>query len=71
MNASVCLRPECPVEAILSDTEDGMKSGLKSIEISEIWPNINEKKDPPVMQKNGKTLKINIINFLVKNLGDK
>ena len=41
--------PECPVEAILSDTEDGIEKWAEiNRKYSEIWPNINEKKDPPL-----------------------
>ena len=36
IDCGVC-EPECPVEAILSDTEDGIEK----------WPNISEKKEPP------------------------
>ena len=36
IDCGVC-EPECPVDAIQSDTEDG----------AEKWPNIPEKKDPP------------------------
>ena len=47
IDCGVC-EPECPVDAIISDTED--KNG-KWTEInqkySEEWPNIKEKKDPP------------------------
>ena len=40
--------PECPVEAILSDTEDGIEKWAEiNRKYSEIWPNINEKKEPP------------------------
>ena len=40
--------PECPVEAILSDTEDGIEKWAEiNRKYSEIWPNISEKKEPP------------------------
>ena len=40
--------PECPVEAILSDTEDGIERWAEiNRKYSEIWPNINEKKEAP------------------------
>ena len=40
--------PECPVEAILSDTEDGIEKWAEvNRKYSEIWPNIREKKEPP------------------------
>ena len=71
IDCGVC-EPECPAEAILSDTEDGIEKWAEiNRKYSEIWPNINEKKTPRKMQKNGKMLKINIISILVKNQGDK
>ena len=48
IDCGVC-EPECPVEAILSDTEDGIEKWAEiNRKYSEIWPNINEKKDPPL-----------------------
>ena len=47
IDCGVC-EPECPAEAILSDTEDGIEKWAEiNRKYSEIWPNINEKKDPP------------------------
>ena len=47
IDCGVC-EPECPVEAILSDTEDGIEKWAEiNRKYSEIWPNINEKKEPP------------------------
>ena len=38
----------CPVDAIAADTEPGSEKWLEiNKQYSEIWPNINEKKDPP------------------------
>ncbi len=38
----------CPVDAIKADTEPGSEKWLEiNKKYSEIWPNINEKKDPP------------------------
>ena len=47
IDCGVC-EPECPVEAIISDTEDedGRWTEINK-KYSEEWPNINEKKDPP------------------------
>ena len=40
--------PECPVDAIVPDTEDGNDKWLEvNKKYSEIWPNITVKKDPP------------------------
>ena len=47
IDCGVC-EPECPVDAIQSDTEDGAEKWLLlNKEMSEKWPNITEKKDPP------------------------
>ncbi len=47
IDCGVC-EPECPVDAIVSDTEEGSNKWLEiNTKYSEIWPNINEKKDPP------------------------
>ena len=48
IDCGVC-EPECPVDAIKADTEDGMEKWLEINEkYSKIWPNINEKKEPPI-----------------------
>lgn len=47
IDCGVC-EPECPVEAILPDTEPGMEEYLElNRKYSEIWPNITIKKEPP------------------------
>ena len=47
IDCGVC-EPECPVEAIFSDTEDGAEKWAEiNRKYSELWPNINEKKEPP------------------------
>ena len=47
IDCGVC-EPECPVDAIQADTVDGAEEWLVlNREMSEIWPNIIEKKDPP------------------------
>ena len=47
IDCGVC-EPECPVDAIQSDTEDGAEKWLVlNRDMSEKWPNITEKKDPP------------------------
>ena len=51
IDCGVC-EPECPVDAIISDTEEGSEKWLKiNQEYSEQWPNITEKKDPPADHK--------------------
>ena len=48
IDCGVC-EPECPVDAIISDTEDKDGKWLKiNSEFSDLWPNITLKKDPPV-----------------------
>ena len=47
IDCGVC-EPECPVDAILSDTEDGIEKWAEiNRKYSEIWPNISEKKEAP------------------------
>ena len=47
IDCGVC-EPECPAEAILPDTEDGLEEYLElNTRFSEIWPNITMKKDSP------------------------
>ena len=46
IDCGVC-EPECPIDAIISDTETGSKKWLEiNTKYSEIWPNISEKKEP-------------------------
>ena len=48
IDCGVC-EPECPAEAIIADTslEAAKWLGLNT-EMSGVWPNISEKKEPPV-----------------------
>ena len=47
IDCGVC-EPECPIEAIHSDTEEKMEKWVEINKIySEKWPVIVEKKDPP------------------------
>lgn len=47
IDCGVC-EPECPAEAILPDTEDGLEKWLElNTKYSESWPNITGQKDPP------------------------
>ncbi|MBL4601675.1 MAG: ferredoxin family protein [Emcibacteraceae bacterium] len=46
IDCGVC-EPECPAEAILPDTEDGMERWAELAEkYEDAWPNITEQKDP-------------------------
>ena len=57
IDCGVC-EPECPIDAIVPDTEDGNDKWLEvNKKYSEIWPNITVKKDPP--QDSDKWLEIN------------
>ena len=48
IDCGVC-EPECPIDAIVADTESGNKKWLElNTKYSEIWPNIDKKKDPPI-----------------------
>ena len=45
IDCGVC-EPECPIDAIVSDTEAGNEKWLEeNTKYSEIWPNISEKKE--------------------------
>ena len=47
IDCGVC-EPECPVDAIHSDTEEGMEKWAEmNRKYSSIWPVITEKKTPP------------------------
>ena len=47
IDCGVC-EPECPIDAIVPDTESGNEQWLElNTKYSEVWPNIAEKKNPP------------------------
>ncbi len=47
IDCGVC-EPECPVEAILPDTEAGADAWLKlNADMAKAWPNITRRIDPP------------------------
>ena len=47
IDCGVC-EPECPVDAIKADTEEGAEKWVDmNKKYSELWPNIVKKKDPP------------------------
>jgi ferredoxin len=46
IDCGVC-EPECPAEAIVPDTEDGLEQWVElNAKYSAEWPNLTEKKDP-------------------------
>jgi ferredoxin len=59
IDCGVC-EPECPAEAIVPDTEDGLEWWVEFAErMSEEWPNITEAKEPmknadDIMDQEGK-----------------
>ena len=47
IDCGVC-EPECPAEAIMPDTEDGLEEWLSiNAKLAKSWPNITAKKDTP------------------------
>ena len=57
IDCDVC-EPECPIDAIRSDTEPGMEKWLEiNKKYFEIWPNINQKNNPPIDSNNYKNEK--------------
>ena len=47
IDCGVC-EPECPAEAILPDTEDGLEDWLEiNVKYSADWPNITTKRESP------------------------
>ena len=63
IDCGVC-EPECPVDAILSDTEDGIEKWAElNRKYSEIWPNMYNnlsKKKIPLILLNARITKKNI-----------
>ena len=71
IDCGVC-EPECPIDAIVSDTETGSEKWLDlNTKYSEIWPNITEKKTHFQITKNIKMKKISLINTLKKTFKTK
>ena len=60
----------CPVEAILSDTEDGIEKWAElNRKYSEIWPNIQEKKEPPADAEEWKNIQDKFNNHFSEKPG--
>ena len=70
IDCGVC-EPECPIDAIVPDTENENENE-KWLELnkkySEIWPNINVKKDPPIDNKKYKNEKNKFEKYFKENL---
>jgi len=46
IDCGVC-EPECPIDAIKPDTDDGLEEWLEiNRKFAEVWPNITRQKDP-------------------------
>ena len=68
IDCGVC-EPECPVDAIVSDTEENSNKWLElNTKYSEIWPNINKKKDPPQDHEKFKDVKDKYEKYFKENL---
>ena len=66
IDCGVC-EPECPVDAIVADTESGSEKWLEvNTKYSEIWPNITVKKILLRIMKNIKMKKTSTTNILAK-----
>ena len=74
IDCGVC-EPECPIDAIVADTDENLKDKEKWLllnkKFSAIWPNISKKKSQWLNMKNLEKLKINMINTFQKNLENK
>ena len=71
IDCGVC-EPECPIDAIVSDTEPGSEKWLEmNTKYSELWPNITEKKSLYQITINIQMKKISLINTLKKTFKTK
>ena len=68
IDCGVC-EPECPIDAIVPDTENGNEKWLEiNKKYSEIWPNISQKKDPPSDNEKYKNEKDKFEKYFKENL---
>ena len=71
IDCGVC-EPECPIDAIVPDTDSGNEKWIElNTKYSEIWPNIDKKKNHQRITKNIKMRKINLKNILKKTFKTK
>ncbi len=72
IDCGVC-EPECPIDAIVSDTAYEEKDKEKWLEInkkySKLWPNISKKKDPPKDSDNYRNVKNKFDRFFSEKSG--
>ena len=67
IDCGVC-EPECPIDAIHSDTEENMEKWVEINRIyAEKWPMINEKKEPPPDSKDWENVNNKFEKLLDKN----
>ena len=68
IDCGVC-EPECPIDAIVPDTEIGNDKWLEiNKKYSEIWPNISVKKEPPEDNEKFKNEKNKFEKYFKENL---
>ena len=68
IDCGVC-EPECPIDAIVSDTEEGSEKWLEiNKKYSEIWPNISEVKEPLPDHKKYKDEKNKFDKYFEENI---
>ena len=68
IDCGVC-EPECPVDAIKADTEEGANKWLElNNKYSKIWPNISQKKPPPEDHEKFKNVENKFEKFFGENL---
>ena len=68
IDCGVC-EPECPVDAIVADTDSGSEKWLElNTKYYEIWPNITVKKDPPLDHEKHKNEENKFEKYFKENL---
>ena len=69
IDCGVC-EPECPIDAIHSDTEENMEKWVEINRIySEKWPMINQKKEPPSDSKDWENIENKFEKYFSKKPG--
>ena len=70
IDCGVC-EPECPIDAIHSDADDGMDKWVEiNRKYSEIWPNITKMKKPPADSEKWKGVENKFEKFFSEKPGD-
>ncbi len=68
IDCGVC-EPECPVEAIVAESEEVIDWVERNREYASIWPNIVKKKDAPADAVHFKDVKDKFLNHFSPNAG--